>query len=483
LNGRQGIASFAVGQSAGLIFWIDIMRATSAKWRGTAGELCLRIVRKTLCVAALFGLSASVAHALPSYARQTGSDCVSCHVGGYGPQLTPYGVNFKLGGYTDTDGKDIKIPLSAMLVANWTRTAKNAPEGDQIEHFGANNNAAVQEVSFFLAGRMTDNIGTFIQSTYSGVEKKWALDQVDIRVARSLVLGDKESTIGVSFNSNPTLTDPFNTLAQWRFPYVSSDFNVGFGPTPLIENLAGSVAGANAYALFDKSIYAELGLYGTLSPTGLNMINAGDAGKFKGAGTYGRLAYVKDMKRDNFNIGLVGFMAKVQPDRNDLGTSNNYRDLGIDAAYQFLGTREHIFTVNASYMKEWQTLNYTYGSVAEADSLKNSLNQFRLAGSYHYNQTWGATAGLFDTRGSTDSLLYGSSLNGRPNTSGYILQGDWTPWGKENSWGAPFANVRLGVQYTGYNRFMGGSSYTDSDGNERRATDNNTMMLFLWTSI
>lgn len=459
------------------------MRVSSSKWPEIAGRLSLRAVRKVLGAAALFGLSISMAHAVPSYARQTGSDCVSCHVGGYGPQLTPYGMNFKLGGYTDTDGKDGKIPLSAMLVANWTRTSKDVTEGDKIEGFGLNNNAAVQEVSLFLAGRMTDSIGTFIQSTYSGVDKKWALDQVDIRFARSLKLGDKDTTVGVSLNNNPTLTDPFNTLATWRFPYVSSDFNAGFGPTPLIENLGGSVAGANAYALYDKNFYAELGFYSTLSTTGLNMVNAGDAGKFKGVGTYGRLAYVKDMKRDNFNIGLVGFVAKVQPDRTDLSAANDYRDIGIDAAYQFLGTREHIFTVNASYMKEWQTLNYTYGSVAEADNLKNSLNQFRLAGSYHYNQTWGATAGIFDTRGSTDSLLYGSSLNGRPNTSGYILQGDWTPWGKEDSWGAPFANVRLGVQYTGYSKFMGGSSYLDADGNERRASDNNTVMFFLWTSI
>ncbi|HMW78326.1 MAG TPA: hypothetical protein PKA22_11035, partial [Rhodocyclaceae bacterium] len=69
----------------------------------------------------------STAHAVPSYARQTGSDCAACHVGGFGPQLTPYGIKFKLGGYTDSDGQGTKVPLSAMLVANWTRTAKDNP--------------------------------------------------------------------------------------------------------------------------------------------------------------------------------------------------------------------------------------------------------------------------------------------------------------------------------------------------------------------
>lgn len=121
--------------------------------------------------------------------------------------------------------------------------------------------------------------------------------------------------------------------------------------------------------------------------------------------------------------------------------------------------------------------------LGEADNLKNSLNQFRLAASYHYNQTWGLTAGIFDTRGSADSTVYDKSLNGRPTTSGYMLQADVTPWGKESSWMAPYANVRLGVQYTGYSKYMGGSTYTDGDGNERHAKDNNTLMLFLWTSI
>src|SRR5438552_3722869 len=40
------------------------------------------------------------AHALPSFARQTGQRCAACHVGGNWPQLTPWGRFFKLSGYT-----------------------------------------------------------------------------------------------------------------------------------------------------------------------------------------------------------------------------------------------------------------------------------------------------------------------------------------------------------------------------------------------
>lgn len=447
----------------------------------------IKIPGKADCAAALAAsllLLCQSAQAVPSYARQTGAECAACHVGGFGPQLTPYGMRFKIGGYTDSDGQGSKLPVSAMLVANFSRTGKDAADSDKVADTAkTNNNAAIQETSLFLAGRLSDNIGTFIQSTYSGVDRRWALDQVDLRFAKSLKLGGHETTLGLSLNSNPTLTDPLNTLGQWRFPYTSSDFNTGFGPSPLVESLAGGVMGVNAYAFIDDSLYAEFGLYDTLSSRGLSMINADDPGRFKGVGSYWRLAYMKDRKRDNFSLGVFGFNADLQPDRTQLGTADRYRDLGIDASYQFLGNRTHIATLNASYVREWQKLNFTSGVLGEADNSKSHLDQYRLAASYHYRQTWGGTLGLFSSSGTTDVTRYGSSLNGSPDTRGYILQADWTPWGKENSWAAPWANIRLGIQYTGYTRYMGGSNYLDGDGNTRRARDNNTTMLFLWTSI
>ena len=75
--------------------------------------------------AAAFAISATPAFAVPSYSRQTGEPCTSCHVGAYGPQLTPHGRAFKLGGYSD--GKTV-VPLSATAVASWTHTAKRQPE-------------------------------------------------------------------------------------------------------------------------------------------------------------------------------------------------------------------------------------------------------------------------------------------------------------------------------------------------------------------
>ncbi|MCM8595239.1 cytochrome C [Accumulibacter sp.] len=446
----------------------------------------LLVVLASLTLAATFSAPAG---AVPSYARQTGSECAACHVGSFGPQLTPYGIAFKVGGYTDTDGQGTKVPLSAMAVANWTHTAKNLPEAP--EHFSDNNNAALQEASLFLAGRLTEHVGSFVQATYSGVDRKTFLDQLDVRYARTLAIGEQQGVVGLSINNNPTLTDPFNTLAQWRFPYTASDFGFGTGPAPLVESLGGSVIGVNAYTLWASNFYAEVGAYRALSSGSVNWMNTGqvatqtvDPGKFSGVGTYWRLAYYKDMKRDNFNVGVFGFNAGVQS-AEDPSSTDRYQDIGIDASYQFLGTREHIFTANASYVWERQKLDYSHDVLGAADNAKDRLNTFRLATSYTYEQTWGATLGLFNSRGTADSGLYGSvSYNDRPNTAGYILQADWTPWGKEGSWGAPWANARVGLQYTGYTRYNGGSHYIDDvNGSDRKASDNNTTMLFIWLAI
>ena len=219
----------------------------------------------------------------------------------------------------------------------------------------------------------------------------------------------------------------------------------------------------------------------TLSPTMLNHFNADDPGKFKGPGSYLRLGWMQDRKRDFLSFGLVGFDAKLAPDRS-APLSDHYRDLGIDASYQFLGNREHIFSLNGSLIREWATLDQTLAA-GGAGRAGQSLTQARLAGSYTWQQTWGLTAGLFNTRGSRDTLLNASSLNGRSDTAGYILQADWTPWGKEGSWGAPWANARLGLQYTGYSRYQGGSHYLDDNGNDRRARANTTLTAFVWLAF
>lgn len=408
---------------------------------------------------------AGQAHALPSYARQTGMDCVACHIGGYGPQLTPAGIRFKLGGYTDSNGNEGNVPLSAMVVGSWTHTkADQVPAGN----IKANNNYKMDEASVFLAGRLTQNIGSFVQVTYDGVEKKTSLDHVDVRYARSLEINGKDSIFGVSVNNNPGVQDPFNTMPVWGFPYLASPVGFGTGDAATLINggLEHRVAGVSGYVFYDNTWYGELGTYRSLSSSTQNKLGLGplaNTNQQLGANTYWRLGWFKDVKTQAFHLGMFGWNANLQDDKTTTIPGNKFSDLGVDGSYQFLGTREHVATINGSYIRERKIDSVTFDVSRVAES--------RLNASYHFDQTWGGSVGVFNTR-----ALDATATD--IGSSGHLLQVDWTPWGKESRTApAPFsaANLRLGAQYWVYSKFNGDSSVA--------ARDHNTLYLFAWTSF
>lgn len=401
--------------------------------------------------AALLGLMSLDAQAVPSYARQTGQDCAACHVGAFGPQLTPYGMRFKLGGYTDSDGKDGKIPLSGMVVASATHNAAADENGQK-------NHSSLDEASIFLAGRLTDHLGSFVQVTRDGIEHTTALDQADLRFATTADVAGKDTIFGISLNNNPSLSDPFNTLPAWSFPYTSSAKSAGTGGSDFVGfgGLEHTVWGLSAYSLWNNRVYGELGTYRAFSSSALSHMGVGKdnaVGELSGS-AYWRLGYTEDLKSRGWSVGLVGTNGTLK-DRETGDVTAKFHDIGVDGSYQFLGTREHVATLNASYIKEHETA---------ADDTKK---EFKLNGSYYFQNTYGGTLGYFQAK----------SSSGTNDNRGYILQADWTPWGKESSWGAPWANLRVGLQYVGFTKFA------DENGPVAKPSDNNNLHLFAWTSF
>src|SRR5476649_1768852 len=121
--------------------------------RGAAARLLVAV--------GLLGLTATAAGAVPAFAVQTGQPCSGCHVGGFGPQLTPFGRAFKIGGYTlRTDS--FNVPVSAMAVASYINTQKAQPSSPA-PHYGTNNNVTLDQASIFLAGGLGSHLGAFVQ--------------------------------------------------------------------------------------------------------------------------------------------------------------------------------------------------------------------------------------------------------------------------------------------------------------------------------
>jgi len=72
------------------------------------------------------GLAITPAHAVPSFAQQTGMPCQQCHTTAYGPALTDYGRQFKLNGYVFGGNKPL-VPVALMIQGGYTQTSADQP--------------------------------------------------------------------------------------------------------------------------------------------------------------------------------------------------------------------------------------------------------------------------------------------------------------------------------------------------------------------
>jgi hypothetical protein len=251
-----------------------------------------------------------------------------------------------------------------MLVASYTHTKSDQPDNAG-PHDGPNNNFSVQEASLFLAGRVSDHIGVFAQTTYSDIDRLLTLDNVDARYAQPLKIAEKPAILGISINNNPTVQDVWNTVPAWRFPYMSSGLVPGSAAAPLIEGgLEHQVIGVSGYAFYNNSWYAELGGYRSLSHGFLNAVNVGDdAGRIAGIAPYWRVAYSNDTKDHSWSLGVFGLDANVHPDRSP-GPTDKYRDVGVDGSLQLFNMGPHVFTLNGAYVHEQQHRDASFAAGA-----------------------------------------------------------------------------------------------------------------------
>jgi len=415
------------------------------------------LLRASLCL--VFLASAPASFALPSFARQTGSECAACHIGGVGPHLTPHGIWFKLSGYTEGD-KD-SVPLSAQL-----RLSHNEL---QLPSDRAANR--LDEASLYVAGRLAPKLGAYLKVMHSddpfnsGAKRNTELHNVDIRFADTGRLAERDLLWGVSLNNNPGVQDPLDANQAWGFPVLGTTGSLFNGTTsPTVPR---RVLGLTTYGLWAQHLYAEAGAYRSLSRSlqdKLGQDPQGDPGRFSGLAPYWRLAYLHDMKTQFFGGGIFGMNAKRQltvlnpqplmTERS--GAYDSLADIGVDAVYEYLGNRDHIVQLRTSSVRERRNYGSTpvnpfTGAVAPASA---TVREFTLAATYVFHQTYGITASVM--RGaSTDPVRYFPF--GRTDSRVRYTEVFWTPFGKEDSWAAPWANLRLSAVWTRFDRFNGGT--------------------------
>jgi hypothetical protein len=437
-----------------------------------------RLLRRVALAFTILGPTASGAAAVPSFAAQTGQPCNVCHVGGLGPQLTPFGRNFKMNGYTART-VSFNVPVAAFAIASYVRTAKDQPP-PPAKNFGLNDNLAVDQVSLFVAGGLGSHLGAFIQNTYDGVTHSFHWDNLDVRAVTKASAKGVNMVFGLDVNNNPTVQDPFNTLEAWGFPYTTSALAPTPGAAPLIGSLAQNTLGVSGYTWINSQVYAELGGYRSLGAGFLTHagIDPSAPGKISGIAPYARLAYQKVSGGRNFEVGAFWLNANLFPGHDETtGSTDHYTDLGLDASYQYFAANKDVFTVNGRYTLERQQLDASRG-LGLASNVHDRLQDLRADASYYWRNKIGLSAQLFHTWGSRDDLLHVGNRALRPDSSGVTLQLDGTPFGDGKSPLGQRFNLRVGVQYTSYFQFDGAGR--NFDGLGRNAHDNNTLRAFTW---
>ena len=433
-------------------------------------KIFLTISPLTVVVATLF--ASFDASALPSFTRQTGASCSQCHTQSFGPNLTPFGRDFKLGGYTMSNGKSSNIPaVSAVISGSFTNTNRDQdPSGYPASGYNKNNNFTFDSVDAFYAGKIYGNVGAFAQVAYDGVSKSVAMDNTDIRFADNMDIMDTPVTYGISVNNTPTVQDLWNTTA-WGFPYSGSALQPGAGAASIIDGaLAAQVGGATAYTMIDNTVYLEAGGYATLAngvQRGIG-IRTPDRLEIDGAAPYWRVALQKDLKGHYFAVGHYGMTADIFPGRDhSVGATDRFTDIAFDATYQYMANPKHIWEAKTTYIYEDQKLSYTHAG--SGINGKTYLNTFKFNTSYTFDQTYGITFGYNNLRGSNDAVAYSDGYIGnRPNSEFYTAELVYVPFGKSASYMAPWLNLRTSLQYIGYSQLNGA---------REQSTANNTFMI------
>lgn len=433
-------------------------------WLGKKGKIMLRQLQIKACrverltiwlIVSMLSFISVNAEAVPSFARQTGQNCVACHAGGQFPELTPYGRLFKLTGYTIGQRA---LPLAAMAVLTANKVKVNDPAATGHAQDGK---PIFNTASLFIAGKISDKVGGFAQITYenyagdTGYAGHTGSDNLDLRYADRLINDQQDLIYGLTLHNNPGVQDVWNSTPAWGYGVVPGSTGAGNGLTPLLDGgLAQQVAGIGAYAYWNKTLYAELTGYRTGDGI-FSFMTQGNGGQINLQGTnpYARLALTHEWGPHNVMIGLSHLDVHQYTDpTSHAGPTDHYRDTGIDFQYQYL-LDPYTLTATVTRIHE----NIDYGTIGMDPATVNSL---RAKTSFTYQAKYGATLSYFNLTNNQNQESRG-----------------WTP---EIFW-TPVQYVRLGVQYTMFDKNEGVIDPRDPTGTlALKAGDTNTLFFYVW---
>ena len=171
------------------------------------------------------------------------------------------------------------------------------------------------------------------------------------------------------------------------------------------------------------------------------------------ASPYWRVALEKNWGEHSLMIGAFGFYPAVLPGRIIGYGVDYYRDIGLDAQYQYI-SGVHALTLQLTRITEMQNLQGTYaqgiasqfiannnitnfygqpvyGGYAASSNPLNYLLSFKATAGYTWDHTLSGYVSYFHVSGSPDFTLYGNAMLGwlRAAPAGHRPRPRLSAWG------------------------------------------------------
>jgi hypothetical protein len=226
-------------------------------------------------------------------------------------------------------------------------------------------------------------------------------------------------------------------------------------------------------AMWDDTWFSEMAAYGGLNRdalriAGMKALNG--VYSESGAIPYGRLTVQREFQEGHHTValGAYGLHVSVRPTAISGFGDDSYTDVAMDGTYRWIAHPERdvseMISAHVLILHEDEDLIASHAvfgtrSTDDLTIFRGDLNYF-----------WGAalTPGIqyFQITGSADPVRLGT-LEGSPDSKGWIAELDYSPWSKPDSPLNRF-NVRLALQFIAYSQF---------DGSGRSASEYNTVLL------
>jgi len=440
----------------------------------SAGGAFFRAVQShfvLLLFAAAIFLPRSAA-ALPSFSVQTNQPCSACHLDTYGPRLNQAGRDFKLHGFTWTDGQSHPVPVSVFAQLSFTH---NGSKNTLAESHGypGNDYFSVDQVDGYFGGKIVDNLGGVAAVSWLPDYGQVRWGPLNLRYARDLHLFGTPLVVGATVSNAPSENDLWDADSMWSSPFVQSRLSKIAQGKPLTEMIAGNVIGAGAYAQWNDTLYVEADEFSALGRNALNLVGAGavlGTDQLRHWAPYWRVALQHRFSAAHYvELGGYGLSADAYPFSLEFGGANHFEDKALDFTYEWTpeDAPSDALSVRALYLHEDGDLRGSQ-RLFRAGPAFERLSRFQVKATYTFHSDFTPGLEYFSTTGTRDPVRWHLSATGYPNSSGVVAEFGFVPWGTADS--SHWYNARAAIQYTAYTKYNGVTA---------GASSNNTVFVTL----